>query len=146
VLGVLRSDEDERAPREPSASLARLGDLVRGAAGAGLAVDVESDGGESSLPTDVSLAAYRIVQEALTNSARHSGGGRAVVRLARGERDLVIEVDDDGPGTAAADPGNGIIGMTERAHALGGTLEAGPRPEGGFRVRARLPLINEETP
>ncbi|MBO0821699.1 MAG: sensor histidine kinase, partial [Nocardiopsaceae bacterium] len=142
VLGVLRSDGDEPAPRAPSATLAQLDALVRGASAAGLAVEVTVDGEESPLPAGVSLAAYRIVQEALTNSARHSGGGRAEVRVRRGERELVIDVDDDGPadGESPAAPGNGIIGMTERAHALGGTLRAGPRPEGGFRVSARLPL------
>ena len=74
-----------------------------------------------------------------------------MVRIARGERDLVIEVDDDGPGRSDAHvdgdgtsgSGNGIIGMTERAHALGGTLHAGPQPDGGFRVRACLPLERE---
>ncbi|HEX8007346.1 MAG TPA: sensor histidine kinase [Trebonia sp.] len=152
VLGVLRA-VDERAPREPSATLARLGDLVQNAAAAGLAVDVEQEGAGPPLPAGVSLAAYRIVQEALTNCARHSGGRRAVVRIFRSERELVIEVDDDGPGGSGtrvsgegvAGPGNGIIGMIERAHALGGTLHAGPRPEGGFRVRARLPLAEEAT-
>jgi signal transduction histidine kinase len=150
VLGVLRA-VDEHAPREPSLTLARLGDLVQNAAAAGLAVDVEQEGEGLALPTSVSLAAYRIIQEALTNSARHSGGTRAVVRISRGERKLIIEVDDDGPegsaprvsGSGVAGPGNGIIGMTERAHALGGSLHAGPRPEGGFRVRACLPLAEE---
>jgi signal transduction histidine kinase len=152
VLGVLRA-VDERAPREPSATLARLDDLVQNATAAGLAVDVEQEGEGLPLPTGVSLAAYRIVQEALTNCARHSGGRRAVVRVFRSERELVIEVDDDGPrgsgarvsGEGVAGPGNGIIGMIERAHALGGTLHAGPRPEGGFRVRAWLPLAEEAT-
>jgi signal transduction histidine kinase len=152
TLGVLRA-VDERAPREPSATLASLGHLTRNAAAAGLAVDVEQEGEDLPLPATVSLAAYRIIQEALTNSARHSGGTRAVVRISRGERELTIEVDDDGPGGSAprggsggsggTGPGNGIIGMAERAHALGGTLTAGPRAGGGFRVDARLPLAEE---
>ena len=150
VLGVLRA-VDEQAPREPSATLSRLGDLVQNATAAGLAVRVEQDGDGPPLPAGVSLAAYRIVQEALTNSARHSGGTSAVVRISRREREMIVEVDDDGPGGSTArmtrddtkEPGNGIIGMTERAHALGGTLRAGPRPEGGFRVRACLPLGDE---
>ena len=147
VLGVLRSVDDERAPREPSATLARLGGLVQNAAAAGLTVDVKLEGEGRPMPAGVSLAAYRIVQEALTNSARHSGSAHAGVRISRGERELVVEVDDDGPGGSVshANGGNGIVGMTERAHALGGTLEAGPRPGGGFRVRACLPLT-EETP
>jgi len=89
----------------------------------------------------------RIVQEALTNSARHSGGTNAIVRIVYGEDALVFEVDDDGarrsPGRSPALPagtGSGIAGMTERAAALGGTLQVGPRPGGGFAVRARLPL------
>ncbi|MBO0803584.1 MAG: sensor histidine kinase [Nocardiopsaceae bacterium] len=150
TLGVLRA-VDERAPREPSATLARLGDLVRNAEAAGLTVDIENEGEDLPLPAGVSLAAYRIIQEALTNSARHSGGTRAVVRISRsrGERELIIDVDDDGPGGSAprvsggTGPGNGITGMTERAHALGGTLTAGPRAGGGFRVRALLPLAED---
>jgi signal transduction histidine kinase len=158
VLGVLR-DVDGAAPRAPAPGLARLSDLEDNAAAAGLTVRVEEHGQRASLPADVDLAAYRIIQEALTNSARHSGGTSARVRLSYDDGALQIEVDDDGrqrsaarngvtvgdrSGSAAARPagsgGNGIAGMTERAVTLGGTLQAGPRPEGGFRVRARLPL------
>jgi signal transduction histidine kinase len=150
VLGVLR-DIDESAPRAPSPGLARLGDLVDSAAAAGLAVHVEEAGRPAPLPADVDLAAYRIIQEALTNSARHSGGTTATVRVAYGDGGLILEVADDGvprpaarPGTRVSRPGNGIAGMTERAKALGGTLQAGPRPEGGFGVRAWLPLHGSE--
>ncbi len=166
VLGVLR-DVDEGAPRAPAPGLARLGDLVDNAAAAGLTVRIDDQAGRPPLTADVDLAAYRIVQEALTNSARHSGGATATVRLAWEEQALVIEVDDDGPARAPGrpagrpaaqandpasnsasgsgkDPGNGIAGMTERAAALGGTLQAGPRPGGGFGVRARLPLRGGE--
>jgi signal transduction histidine kinase len=158
VLGVLR-DVDRAAPRSPAPGLARLGDLADTATAAGLAVTVEEHGQRAPLPADVDLAAYRIIQEALTNSARHSGGSSARVRLRYEDGELQVEVDDDGrprtPGRAAtrtgerggtgpASPGgsggNGIVGMTERASALGGTLRAGPRPDGGFRVLARLPL------
>jgi signal transduction histidine kinase len=158
VLGVLR-DVDRAAPRTPAPGLARLGDLVDNAASAGLTVRVEQHGDPAPLPADVDLAAYRIIQEAITNSARHSGSSSARVRLHYDGGALHVEVDDDGwqrmagrtvtraderhngglarpPGSA----GNGIAGMTERAAALGGTLQAGPRPEGGFRVQARLPL------
>jgi signal transduction histidine kinase len=145
VLGVLR-DVDEHAPRAPAPGLARLGDLVDTAAAAGLHVRVEEDGHRTALPVDVDLAAYRIVQEALTNSARHSGGANARVRLGYGEHGLEVEVSDDGkPGSlaqangSAPGSGNGIAGMTERAAALGGTLRAGPRPEGGFGIWAWLP-------
>jgi len=146
VLGVLR-DVDADAPRAPAPGLALLSDLVDHAAAAGLAVRVEEDRPRAPLPADVDLAAYRIIQEALTNSARHSGGANATVRLGYAGRALTIEVNDDGrsrppdrPQAQANGSGNGIAGMTERAAALGGTLSAGPRPEGGFRVRARLPL------
>jgi signal transduction histidine kinase len=91
----------------------------------------------------VDLAAYRIVQEALTNVTRHAGPAKATVVVEYRPRELVVRVDDDGAGTSFTPPaggGNGIPGMTERAAALGGTLEAGPRPTGGFSVRASLPL------
>jgi signal transduction histidine kinase len=146
VLGVLRA-VDEGAPRAPAPGLARLGDLADTAAAAGLAVQVEESGQRVPLPADVDLAAYRIIQEALTNSARHSGGTKAIIRIIYGEDALVVEVDDDGarrpsersPGQPHG-TGSGIAGMTERAAALGGTLQARPRPGGGFAVQARLPL------
>jgi signal transduction histidine kinase len=146
VLGVLRA-VDEGVPWAPAPGLARLGDLADTAAAAGLAVRVEESGQRVPLPADVDLAAYRIVQEALTNSARHSGGTNAIIRIVYEEDALVVEIDDDGawrpPGRSpgqAHGTGSGIAGMTERAAALGGTLQAGPRPGGGFTVRARLPL------
>ncbi|HEU5421232.1 MAG TPA: histidine kinase [Streptosporangiaceae bacterium] len=148
VLGVLR-EAGEDPPRAPAPGLARLGDLVENAAAAGLAVSIETSGEPVPLPAEADLAAYRIIQEALTNSARHSGGSRAVVRLGYGDGRLDIEVTDDGaarpasrpggPGGAGS-PGNGITGMTERATALGGTLRAAARPGGGFAVTARLPV------
>jgi signal transduction histidine kinase len=98
-------------------------------------------GGGRPLPAGVDLAAYRIVQEALTNVVRHAGGARATVRLAHGPAELVVQVDDDGGGVrSASGKGRGIVGMRERVHALGGTFAAGPRPGRGFRVRARFPL------
>jgi signal transduction histidine kinase len=145
VLGVLR-DVDGYAPRAPAPGLARLGDLVETAAAAGLTVRVQEDGQRAPLPADVDLTAYRIIQEALTNTARHSGGTTATVRLGFGDGGLRVEVDDDGTTHGAGQPaarangsGNGIAGMNERVAALGGTLEAGPRPDGGFGVRAWLP-------
>jgi signal transduction histidine kinase len=146
VLGVLR-DIDESAPRAPSPGLARLGDLADSAAAAGLAVHIDVADLERPLPADVDLAAYRIVQEALTNSARHSGGRVATVRVRRRDGALIVEVDDDGmprPADLGSGPGNGIAGMTERAKVLGGTLQAGPRPEGGFKVSAWLPVEGSE--
>jgi signal transduction histidine kinase len=91
------------------------------------------------VPAGVDVAAYRIVQEALTNSVRHSGGSAATVRLRYDDEALTISVDDNGKARAGGPPGNGVAGMTERARSLGGTLDAGPKPGGGFRVLARLP-------
>ena len=142
VLSVLRQ-EDEPAPRSPTSTIARLDDLVSQAAAAGLAVRTEIDGSPRPLPFSVDAAAYRIVQEALTNVTRHAGPATAIVRVCYAERDLAVQVDDDGSGPPPGPPagnGNGIIGMRERAVALDGELQAGPRPGGGFRVRARLPL------
>lgn len=147
VLGVLRQ-VDEEEPRAPAPGLARLDDLVSGATATGLSVRTEIEGMPRRVPGEIDQAAYRIIQEALTNVTRHAGAASATVRVAYGDRDLVVQVDDDGPGTDArgasdSNPGggHGIRGMRERAAAMGGELEAGPRGDGaGFRVRARLPL------
>ena len=142
VLSVLRQ-EDEPAPRSPTPTIARLDDLVSQAAAAGLAVRTEIDGPPRPLPFSVDAAAYRIVQEALTNVTRHAGPATAMVRVCYAEQDLAVQVDDDGTGPPPGPPagnGTGIIGMRERAAALGGELQAGARPGGGFRVQARLPL------
>ena len=138
VLDTLRTPGD--APRAPAPGLDRLPELVSQAAGAGLTVELE--GSASGLPPGADLAAFRIVQEALTNVVRHSGSRHARVRLDRDGGALRLRIDDDGPatGTDVGGSGNGLAGMRERAAALGGTIEAGPRPDGGFRVLAVLPL------
>ncbi|MFK4104747.1 sensor histidine kinase [Streptomyces sp. NPDC019531] len=138
VLDTLRTPGD--APRAPAPGLDRLPELVSQAAGAGLTVEVE--GTAPPLPPGADLAAFRIVQEALTNVVRHSGSRHAHVRLAHDDGALRLRIDDDGPATGAdaGGSGNGLAGMRERAAALGGTIEAGPRPDGGFRVLAVLPL------
>jgi signal transduction histidine kinase len=136
------------APLAPAPGLGRLGRLIERTNGAGVQVSLECSGEVRAVPAGVDLSAYRIIQEALTNSARHSGGLAATVRLGYGDGALLVEVDDDGTsgpaGPAGPAPANGsgrgIAGMTERAAALGGTLEAGPRPRAGFRVRAWLPV------
>jgi signal transduction histidine kinase len=139
VLGVLRADSDA-APLVPSPGLARLEELAAHARAAGIAVRLVAEGAPRPLPADVDVAAYRIVQEALTNSVRHSGGHTATVHLRYDADAVTIEVDDDGPAAVRpARQGNGVAGMTERARALGGTLDAGFKPGGGFRVLARLP-------
>ncbi|MGW5414948.1 sensor histidine kinase [Actinomadura geliboluensis] len=144
VIGALRS-EGETAPRAPTAGLDRLDDLLDRARSAGLAVDAEITGDRRPLHANTDLAAFRIVQEALTNVTRHAGPGpvTARVRIAYGEHEIVVRVEDDGRGAPLLDDrpgGSGLRGMRERAAALGGTFDAGPRPGGGFRVRAGLPL------
>ncbi|HZD01794.1 MAG TPA: sensor histidine kinase [Actinomycetes bacterium] len=142
VLDILRQ-EGEPAPRSPTSALARLDALVSQAAAAGLEVRTEIEGDVRPVPFGVDIAAFRIVQEALTNVTRHAGPATATVRVSYEERDLTVEVDDDGRGRPVLDGaggGKGIVGMRERVATLGGELEAGPRPGGGFRVRARLPL------
>jgi signal transduction histidine kinase len=142
VIDILRQ-EGERAPRSPTSTLVRLEDLVSQAAAAGLEVRSETEGAVRPLPFGVDVAAFRIVQEALTNVTRHAGGATVTVRVSYGERDLIVQIDDDGRGPSALNAmgsGKGLVGMRERVGALGGELQAGPRPGGGFRVRARLPL------
>jgi len=139
VLDALRADEGAPA-RRPAPTLAQLDDLVAQARGAGLEIDAAVEGRARTLPSAVELAAYRICQEAVTNVLRHAGPARAHMRLAYGADALVVEVDDDGRGGSGRNGGGtGLSGMRERAAALGGTFEAGPRPGGGFRVRASLP-------
>jgi signal transduction histidine kinase len=142
VLDVLRREGDA-APLVPAPRLAAdLDGLVAKAASAGVAVRVEVSGGERPLPPAGDRAAFRIAQEALTNVARHAGGAGATVLIGYGDEALTLQVDDDGPGGAPSSDGSGrgLTGMRERAVALGGRLDAGPRPGGGFRVRAWLPL------
>ena len=148
VLDMLRQDGDETASRTPAPGLsADLDGLVARASAAGVEVRVEESGERRTLPPNVDRAAFRIAQEALTNVVRHAGGAPATLRVSYDADALVVQVDDDGPGVEAGangsgGTGNGITGMRERAVALGGRLEAGPRPGGGFRVRAWLPLVD----
>jgi signal transduction histidine kinase len=136
TLAVLRTGD---AARAPAPSLRRLADLTDATTAAGLEVRVEGEPGE--LPAPIDSAAYRIVQESLTNAVRHASGASAItVRFARQNGSLEVVVDDDGTGSAEPKTGNGLRGMRERAEALGGTLDAGPRPEGGFGVRAVIPV------
>ncbi len=153
VLGVLRGT-GEQPPRAPTAGLDRLDDLVSHAAAAGVEVSLDISGERRPLPASIDLAAFRIVQESLTNVVRHAGATAATVTLSYGSSELTVQVDDggrgvdgarSGSGSGAGDAlshgmGSGIAGMSERATALGGSLEAGPLPSGGFRVRARMPL------
>ncbi|MER6946204.1 sensor histidine kinase [Nonomuraea sp. NPDC000554] len=136
TLEVLRDDADP-----PTGILDRLPDLVDRACAAGQPTTLKIDGRPRTLPGEVEQAAYRIVQEALTNVTRHAGPASATVLVGYAAHGLVVQVDDDGRGGVSADPpGVGLTGMRERVAALGGELVTGPRPEGGFSVRADLPV------
>ncbi|PWI14387.1 two-component sensor histidine kinase [Streptomyces sp. Act143] len=132
TLEVLRTDEPTGTPAV----------LVERARAAGLAVELTTEGEEKPLAATVDRAVYRIVQEALTNAARHAGPAKVGVRLAYGEGWVTVLVEDDGNADPnhPVTPGIGLRGMAERVTALGGTLHAAPRAEGGFSVRAELPL------
>jgi signal transduction histidine kinase len=142
TLGVLRTGEDS-----DGSGLAQLHSLVARSRAGGLPVAVTVTGAERPLPADVDQAAYRIVQEALTNVSRHAGTATASVHVHYAPRALTVQIDDDGKGTAASStdgtrpPGQGLglAGMRERVSALGGKLQAGPQRDGGFRVHAELP-------
>ncbi|WLQ33394.1 sensor histidine kinase [Streptomyces castrisilvae] len=148
TVGLLRQSGDPEAPTEPAPGLALLGQLVASVRQAGLSVEVAcAVGEEPPLPAAVDLAAYRVIQEALTNVRKHAGpGARAEVSVVRVGATAEVMVLDDGRGNAAGTPqatrggGHGLLGMRERVTALGGTLTAGPRYGGGFRVHAILPV------
>jgi signal transduction histidine kinase len=142
TLGVLRA-VDEPPPHHPVPGIDRLDALAAEVRAAGLPVKLEVSGERRDLPPSVDLAAYRIVQEALTNVRRHAVDATASVQLIYSDDGLTVQIDDDGAGPGArpgeVGGGNGIPGMRERATALGGSIEAGPLPRRGFRVRATLP-------
>jgi signal transduction histidine kinase len=162
TLTALRRSEPEGAPVAPLPGLADLDRLVATARNAGVEVEVERADVDPSadvdhvagpdhpgdmdrlaglgLPADLDLAAYRIVQEAVTNVVRHAGTDRCRVRLDRRADGLAIEVLDDGPGSGTPGTGYGLVGMRERVSLLGGDFTAGVRPEGGFRVAALIPV------
>jgi signal transduction histidine kinase len=140
TLGMLRDAEDRRAP---TPGLGQVEELVGMAREAGLDVKLEVASPPRELPSAVDQAAYRILQESITNVIRHAGPARVTVSLTYGPADLQLRITDDGCGPRHADGsqgGRGIVGMRERAALLGGELTAGPRQGGGFKVQARLPL------
>jgi signal transduction histidine kinase len=142
VLGVLRS-EDHTAELVPAPSLDDFDRLFRQCEEAGLPVDLVVEGDVRRLAAGVELSAYRVVQESLTNSLKHAGPARATVRLGYRADMLEVQVTDDGRGAAAttgAGSGQGLVGMRERVEAVGGSLDAGPRPGGGYAVAASIPL------
>ncbi|MCG3043742.1 sensor histidine kinase [Streptomyces fenghuangensis] len=150
LLGVLRTGEhSESGEYVPQPGVEQLADLVEQVRGAGLTVDFRIEGTPRPLPSSVELTAYRIVQEALTNTRKHGGPDvGATVRLTYGADDLTLLAEDDGRGAQRElyevggldGLGQGLIGMRERVGMVGGSLDAGPRPGGGFRISAVLPL------
>ncbi|AWZ05741.1 MULTISPECIES: sensor histidine kinase [unclassified Streptomyces] len=150
LLGVLRTGEpQESEDYVPQPDVEQIEVLIEQVRAAGLTVDFEVEGAPRGLPSGVELTAYRIVQEALTNTRKHGGpGAKASVRLVYFDDGLGLLIEDDGRGAAhelyedggADGAGHGLIGMRERIGMVGGTLDAGPRPGGGFRISALLPL------
>jgi signal transduction histidine kinase len=166
LLAVLRGDGDATPSLAPQPGMDEVPALVEQVGRTGLAVELVVEGEPRALPVGVGLSAYRIVQEALTNAVRHAGPGRARVLVRYGEHDLELRVSNDGQGAPANPPGGsgrggapdgrgvprsvgarsappvgqGLVGMRERVNLFGGELHAGPRPEGGFTVAARLPI------
>jgi signal transduction histidine kinase len=149
LLGVLRQEGEPQGDLAPVPGLADLDSLLAEVAKAGLGVRLRVEGTPSPLPAGVDLSAYRIIQEALTNVVKHAGPARAQVVVGYGDQEVTVEVTDDGRGVTAptdngrARVGHGLIGMRERVAAFGGDLEVGPRPDGGYRVAARLPLADQ---
>ncbi|GAA0943769.1 sensor histidine kinase [Actinocorallia libanotica] len=142
MLGALRRAEpgDTQAPRGPAPGLADLEGLIRTTGDAGVRVETSLRGEHRPLPAEVDLAAFRIVQESLTNVVRHANTDRCRVSIDYADEELVVEVVDDGHGPSGGGAGYGLTGMRERVALLSGGLTTGPRPEGGFRVEARLPI------
>jgi signal transduction histidine kinase len=149
LLGVLRQEDEPHGDLAPMPGLADLEGLLAEVAKAGLAVKLQVHGTRPPLPAGVDLSAYRIVQEALTNVVKHAGPAHAQVVVGYGDQEVTVEIIDDGRGAVTsvtdgrAGTGNGLIGMRERVAAFGGDLEVGPRPHGGFRVAARLPVATD---
>jgi signal transduction histidine kinase len=150
LLGVLRPapDEPDTAPPQPQPSLATLDTVLDQVRAAGLPVTLTLSGDLVPLPDALDLSAYRIVQEALTNTLKHAGPAHARIHLHYGEDRLEIAVTDDGQGAPASVPGSGhgLTGMRERTTLLGGVLQAGPQPCGGFQVHATLPISPTKIP
>jgi signal transduction histidine kinase len=140
LVGILRLADDV-PDLEPLPGLGQVPKLVAQTRELGLAVDLCVEGEPTPLPPGIDLTAYRLIQEGLTNARKHSNASRTEVRLRYEGNAIEVEVCDDGTGAAAVrDGGHGLIGMRERVSIYGGQFEAGPRAEGGYRLRARLPV------
>jgi signal transduction histidine kinase len=145
MLGILRVAEGRDQTLSPQPGLSQIDSLAAHVSEAGLPVEVTVEGSPAELPSSMNLSAYRIVQEALTNSLKHAGASRAKVAIRYSPDSLDLEVTDDGRGVSGRGPsgeegGRGLIGMRERVALFGGELSVGLMPEGGYRVHARLPL------
>jgi len=153
MLGVLREVDGDAGAAAPLRGVGDVTGLLDGARGSGLKVDLEVEGEQRRLPPAMGLTLYRIVQESLSNAAAHAARSYVIVRLRYEPEAVDVSVLDDGGHVAAppandrlaGGPGFGLDGMRERVAVFGGTLDAGPRDEGGFRVHARLPLAQEPT-
>jgi signal transduction histidine kinase len=149
VFGPIHRGEGESLEGTPG--IAQLEGLIRRARAAGLPVELEVQGDPIELPTGAEMAAYRLVQEALTNTLKHAGTATTTVRLAFRPDGITVAIEDAGdaapPAGAVTDSGgHGLLGMRERFGLYGGEVEAGPRPGGGYAVRGRLPLASERVP
>jgi signal transduction histidine kinase len=149
LVNVLRDDDGAATVRGPAPNVSQLHGLVAGVVAAGVTVDVHTEGDLSHLPAGVSLAGYRVVQEALTNVVRHAGATRARLDVRVAPQMLAIRVENVGPDEAhepllPGGGGHGSVGMRERVELYGGTLAAGPRPGGGWSVEACLPYTGGE--
>ncbi len=147
MLGILRAADESEDTLSPQPGLDQVENLAAQVSDAGLPVKVTVDGEQPALPSSIDLSAYRIIQEALTNSLKHAGQAHAQVAIHYSPESLDLEITDDGHGGSQPAKGNGggrgLIGMKERVALYGGELSVGPRPEGGFRVHARLPLASD---
>ena len=141
LLAVLRADDADN-DLAPAPRVDEIDDLVDATRRAGVEVEVRHRGEAGVLPAGVALCAYRVVQEALTNVCKHARARSACVELSYAPTGISIQVVDDGVGAAAPsnEPGHGLLGMRERVGLYGGTFEAGPRDEGGYRVAVTFPL------
>jgi signal transduction histidine kinase len=143
LVGVLREIPD--GPPTPAPSLARVSELLDEVRAAGLPVELQVHGEPRELPQALDVSAYRVLQEGLSNVLRHAGRVPTAVSLRHDPAALVVQVEDRGPSGPAPERvvgagGHGLLGIRERVALFGGVVEAGPRPEGGFRLSARFPL------
>ena len=144
LLGILRAD-DREVLTAPQPTLSEIESMLETVRAAGLPVELEISGEAAQLPTSLDVSAYRIVQEGLTNALKHSGAGTARVRVRFRANAVELEILDDGRGVPSnREAGHGLLGIRERVALFGGSVESGPLPEGGFRLRAVLPVEEQD--